>query len=100
MREARCKIALVPLAAASGLLLFRDQLAKTIARGHDGLATSLSLRLPCASRAKRAGANSRILCSNMRALLPLAAAMLGIAYNAKARLLAAILGPAILMLEA
>ena len=44
----------------AGHFLFRQKVAKDHCAEHDGLNNILLFRLPCASRAKRAGANSHI----------------------------------------
>ena len=46
------------------------KVAKTISAGHDGLANIRLARLHCASRAKRAGANSHILVLKQSRLAP------------------------------
>src|SRR5690348_16698553 len=54
------------------------KVTKAIGAGHDGLANIRLARLPIASCAKRAGANSHVPVLGHRALLPLGAAMLGV----------------------
>src|SRR5690348_5547728 len=54
------------------------KVTKAIGAGHDGRANVRLARLPVASCAKRAGANSHVPVLGHRALLPLGAAMLGV----------------------
>src|SRR5690348_16184510 len=68
---------LFPRRPAARVTFLSGKVTKAIGAGHDGFSDVVSLKLPCASRWARAGANSHIPVLGHRAFPARPAAMLG-----------------------